>query len=94
MKDDHLATPMSVEPMSGTPMSVDKSVFEIDQVHKVIKNDRDRFFDVAEYQKDILKYLKVVEVKLLIVQRSFFPHDILFNNILRIIRICVLAPIT
>lgn len=53
---------MSVEPMTGTPMSVDKSALEVEQVHKSIKNDRDRFFDVAEYQKDILKYLKIVEV--------------------------------
>lgn len=63
-QDDQLATPMSVEPMSGTPMSVDKSCMEVEHVLKTqaIKNDRDRFFEVAEYQKDILKYLKIVEV--------------------------------
>lgn len=60
-EDDHLATPMSVEP-TGTPMSVDKSNLEVEQVQKFIKNDRDHFFDVTEYQKDILKYLKLVEV--------------------------------
>jgi hypothetical protein len=60
---------MSIEP-SVTPMSVDKSSMEVELVHKAIKNDRDRFFEVAEYQKDILKYLKIVEVKFLFVQRS------------------------
>lgn len=64
--DDHLATPMSIEPMTGTPMSVDKTTMEIEQAHKAFKNDRDRFFDVAEYQNDILKYLKVVEVSFLL----------------------------
>lgn len=64
-QDDHLATPMSVE--VSTPMSVDKTALDDEQVQKAIaiKNDRDRFFEVAEYQKDILKYLKVVEVKVL-----------------------------
>lgn len=63
-ENDQIATPMSVEPLSGTPMSVDKSVMEAGQMHKTqaIMNDRDRFFDVAEYQMDILKYLKIVEV--------------------------------
>lgn len=57
---------MSVEPMSGTPMSVDKSVLEVQHVQKIqaIKNDRERFYEVAEYQNDILQYLKVVEVNL------------------------------
>ena len=63
-QDDQLATPMSVaEVNNGTPMSVDKTALEHDQNQKAIKNDRDRFFDVCEYQKDILKYLKVSEVK-------------------------------
>lgn len=51
--------------MSSTPMSVDKSALELEQVQKslAIRNDRDRCFEVAEYQKDILKYLKVVELQ-------------------------------
>lgn len=53
---------MSVAEISGTPMSVDKTALEDDQIQKAIKNDRDRFFDVCEYQKDILKYLKTSEV--------------------------------
>lgn len=62
-RDDQLATPMSVAE-TGTPMSIDKSAMEIEQMRKsmTIKSDRDRCFEVAEYQKDILKYLKVVEV--------------------------------
>lgn len=52
---------MSVE--ATTPMSIDKSTMEIEHDIKiVIRNDRDRFFDVIEYQKDILEYLKQVEV--------------------------------
>lgn len=52
---------MSVEPT--TPMSVDKSVMDVESAHKsIIRNDRDRFFEVIEYQKDILKYLKQIEV--------------------------------
>jgi len=51
---------MSLEP--PTPMSVDKSTMEIDQENKTqIRHDRDRFFDVVEYQKDILQYLKQAE---------------------------------
>lgn len=54
-------TPMSVEP--STPMSVDKSTMEVDLTQKsLIRNDRDRFFEVVEYQKDILQYLKQLEV--------------------------------
>ncbi|CAG9800457.1 unnamed protein product [Chironomus riparius] len=60
-QDDQLATPMSVAEAIGTPMSVDKTSLEDDQKSLAIKNDRERFFEVAEYQKDILKYLKVVE---------------------------------
>jgi hypothetical protein len=59
---------MSVEPM--TPMSVDKSTADVEQAHKsVIRNDRDRFFEVVEYQKDILMYLKQNEVSKKIVHR-------------------------
>lgn len=64
IRDDELATPMSIAE-SGTPMSIDdKSAMEIEQMRKsmAIKSDRDRCFEVAEYQKDILKYLKLVEV--------------------------------
>lgn len=53
---------MSVEPT--TPMSIDKSTVDAEPVSKsVIRNDRDRFFEVLEYQKDILKYLKQLEVR-------------------------------
>lgn len=53
---------------TNTPMSVDKSAMEIEQVQKslAIKNDRDRCFEIAEYRNDILKYLKVVEVNFLL----------------------------
>lgn len=52
---------MSVEPT--TPMSIDKSVMDVEVANKsTIRNDRDRFFDVIEYQKDILQYLKQNEV--------------------------------
>lgn len=58
---DAIATPMSVEP--STPMSVDKSTMEVATASKsLIRNDRDRFFEVVEYQKDILQYLKQLEV--------------------------------
>ncbi|CRK96014.1 CLUMA_CG009454, isoform A [Clunio marinus] len=58
---DEIATPMSIiEP--STPMSIDKSVLGGNLSHKsIIRNDRDRFFEVYEYQKDILEYLKQVE---------------------------------
>jgi cyclin-A len=52
---------MSVEP--STPMSVDKSTMEVATASKsLIRNDRDRFFEVVQYQKDILQYLKQLEV--------------------------------
>lgn len=54
---------MSVAETVGTPMSVDKTSLDDDQKALAIKNDRERFFEVAEYQKDILKYLKTTEVK-------------------------------
>jgi beta-lactamase superfamily II metal-dependent hydrolase len=43
-------------------MSVDKSTMEVGTASKQIRNDRDRFFDVVEYQQDILQYLKQLEV--------------------------------
>lgn len=57
---------MSVADISGTPMSVDKTSLDDEQIQKAltIKNDRDRFFDVCEYQQDILKYLKATEVEI------------------------------
>lgn len=64
VKDDALATPMSVVDPS-TPMSVDKSCLETEANKSAIRNDRDRFFEVVEYQKDILKYLKKLEVSAL-----------------------------
>ena len=46
-------------------MSVDKTSLEDDQIKALaIKNDRERFLEVAEYHQDILKYLKTAEVKL------------------------------
>ena len=51
---------MSVEP--STPMSVDKSMLEVGTSSKKIRNDRDRLFEVVEYQQDILQYLKQLEV--------------------------------
>lgn len=62
-QDDQLATPMSVAETVGTPMSVDKTSLDDEQKALACKNDRERFFEVAEYQKDILKYLKITEVK-------------------------------
>lgn len=69
IRDDQIATPMSMSlAETNTPMSVDKSAMEIEQVQKslAIKNDRDRCFEIAEYRNDILKYLKVVEVNFLL----------------------------
>lgn len=58
---DALATPMSVEPT--TPMSIDKSVMDVGTAQKsLVHNDRDRFFEVIEYQRDILRYMKKLEV--------------------------------
>lgn len=56
-----LETPMSVcESMS--PMSVDKSVALIAADTSLVpRNDRERFFEVEEYQVDILAYLKEAE---------------------------------
>ncbi|XP_058461903.1 G2/mitotic-specific cyclin-A [Malaya genurostris] len=55
-----LETPMSVsENMS--PMSVDKSVTLLEDSSMVPRNDRERFFEVEEYQSDILTYLKEAE---------------------------------
>ena len=63
VKDDGVATPMSVLDPT-TPMSIDKSCVDIEQANKsAIRNDRERFFEAIEYQKDILKYLKQLEVR-------------------------------
>lgn len=50
---------MSVEP--STPMSVDKSMLDVGTASKQIRNGR--FFEVVEYQQDILQYLKQLEVR-------------------------------
>ncbi|XP_062564622.1 G2/mitotic-specific cyclin-A [Armigeres subalbatus] len=55
-----LETPMSVGD-SFSPMSVDKSVIQVDDSSLVPRNDRERFFEVEEYQVDILAYLKEAE---------------------------------
>lgn len=57
-------TPMSVSGIMS-PMSVDKSVVIEENPEKelVPRNDRERFFEVPEYQHDILAYLKEAEQK-------------------------------
>lgn len=57
-----LETPMSVSE-SLSPMSVDKSValIEAETSLAVPRNDRERFFEVEEYQEDILLYLREAE---------------------------------
>jgi hypothetical protein len=61
-RDDFLETPMSVAEMLS-PMSVDKSALIEEQVEKSLpRTDRDRFFEVTEYQEDILTYMKDAEV--------------------------------
>lgn len=59
--DDLPETPMSVGE-SFSPMSVDKSVTLLEaELSLAPRNDRDRFFEVEEYQSDILSYLKEAE---------------------------------
>lgn len=55
-----LETPMSVSE-SLSPMSVDKSVVLVEDTSILPRNDRERFFEVEEYQVDILSYLKEAE---------------------------------
>lgn len=57
-----LETPMSVSE-TLSPMSVDKSVALNDTESSLIvpRNDRERFFEVEEYQVDILAYLREAE---------------------------------
>lgn len=55
-----LETPMSVTD-SCSPMSVDKSVTVLEDTSIVPRNDRERFFEVEEYQEDILNYLREAE---------------------------------
>ncbi|XP_055534319.1 G2/mitotic-specific cyclin-A [Wyeomyia smithii] len=56
-----LETPMSVGE-SFSPMSVDKSVTLLEaDISLAPRNDRDRFFEVEEYQSDILTYLMEAE---------------------------------
>lgn len=44
---------------------------DIDLAQKsIIRNDRERFFEVIEYQKDILSYLKQAEVRILHITRK------------------------
>lgn len=58
---DLLETPMSVSE-SYSPMSVDKSsgVIVVEDV-PIPRNDRERFYEVEDYQQDILMYLKEAE---------------------------------
>uniref|UniRef100_A0A182JQ41 Uncharacterized protein n=1 Tax=Anopheles christyi TaxID=43041 RepID=A0A182JQ41_9DIPT len=55
-----LETPMSVGE-NYSPMSIDKSTSIIVEEGPVPRNDRERFFEVEEYQEDILLYLKEAE---------------------------------
>lgn len=58
--DDQLTTPQSVV---STPWSTEKSAVKSEQVQL----SRDLCFDAVEYQKDILQYLKIVEVCLCVI---------------------------
>lgn len=55
-----LETPMSVAE-NYSPMSIDKSASLIIVDGPIPRNDRERFFEVEEYQEDILVYLKEAE---------------------------------
>lgn len=55
-----LETPMSVAG-NYSPMSIDKSASMIIVDGPIPRNDRERFFEVEEYQEDILIYLKEAE---------------------------------
>ncbi|XP_035903397.1 G2/mitotic-specific cyclin-A [Anopheles stephensi] len=55
-----LVTPMSVAE-NYSPMSIDKSASMIIVDGPIPRNDRERFFEVEEYQEDILVYLKEAE---------------------------------
>lgn len=61
--DSQTDTPMSVSgvvsPMSV--MSIDKSQIDLDGT--LPRNDRERFFEVIEYQKNILQYFRENEVR-------------------------------
>jgi predicted glycosyltransferase len=59
---------MSVAEMLS-PMSVDKSAMIEEQIEKKLpRTDRDRFFEVTEYQDDILTYMKDAEVSVSMIQ--------------------------
>lgn len=51
-------TPFSVSDMIS-PMSIEKSIIE--EPSKSVSNFRERFFEVEEYQGDILEYLREAE---------------------------------
>ena len=61
-EEQQSATPMSVSgvvsPMSV--MSIDKSQIDLDIT--LPRNDRERFFEVVEYQRNILEYFRENEV--------------------------------
>lgn len=74
LRDELLETPMSVGDVLTSPMSIDKSsIGQIDESilssankkspKKQTRNDRERFFDVKEYQQDILEYFREIEKK-------------------------------
>jgi hypothetical protein len=61
-QNDFLETPMSVAEMLS-PMSVDKTALVEEQIERPLpRTDRDRFFEVEDYQEDILTYMKEAEV--------------------------------
>lgn len=52
---------------------------DVDLAQKsIIRNDRDRFFDVVDYQKDILQYLKQLEVSLALCSSRGHSHNFSF----------------
>lgn len=56
-----METPISISDMMS-PMSIEKSIV-IDEPNKSVCNLRERFFEVEEYQGDILEYLREAELR-------------------------------
>lgn len=64
IKNELLETPMSVTD-ALSPMSVDKSMLNqsISNMSFVRANEIDRYFEMIDYQIDVLDYLREAEVK-------------------------------
>lgn len=45
-----------------SPMSVDKSLLQLTKPVEPPRNDRERFYNIEEYQLDIVDYLREAEV--------------------------------